>query len=165
MAMVIGGIVWAVAERGGGGARPTASGVWLALGGSLGQACGLVLSKYGMQDYDAFAATQIRVLVGAAGFALLCTAWRWWPRIRQAVLDRPAMRMTAVGAVFGPFLGIGLSLVAIQESASTGVAASIMATTPIMLVPVVILRGERVGIGGIFGAALAVAGVALLLLT
>ena len=35
-----------------------------ALGGALGQAVGLVLSKKGMGDYDAIAATQIRAIFG-----------------------------------------------------------------------------------------------------
>ena len=43
-------------------------GILLALGGALGQATGLVLSKYGMQNYDVISATQIRVITGATGF-------------------------------------------------------------------------------------------------
>ena len=46
-------------------------GILLALGGALGQAAGLVLSKKGMGEYDAFSASQIRVLTGIAGFTIL----------------------------------------------------------------------------------------------
>jgi drug/metabolite transporter (DMT)-like permease len=167
MALVIGGIAWAVLDRHAGGPdhRPSLLGIVLALGGALGQASGLVLSKFGMGDYDAFAATQIRVLAGIGGFVVLGTALRWWPKIATAVKDGPAMKYTFIGAAFGPFLGVGLSLVSIQLAANTGVAAAIMATTPIMLIPIVVFRGERVGTGGVFGALLAVGGVTVLFLT
>jgi drug/metabolite transporter (DMT)-like permease len=49
------------------------------------------------------------------------------------------------------------------QHTATGVAASLMATTPILIIPVVVLiRRERVGFGGIAGALLAVSGVVLL---
>jgi drug/metabolite transporter (DMT)-like permease len=79
------------------------------------------------------------------------------------VRDREAMAPTAIGAIAGPFLGVGLSLLAVQL-APTGVAASLMATTPILMLPVARMRGESIGVAGLLGAVLAVAGVALLLL-
>jgi drug/metabolite transporter (DMT)-like permease len=139
-------------------------GVALGAGGALGQASGLVLSKLGMGSYDPFAATEIRALVGAAGYVVILSAVGWWPRVARSFADRPAMTATAVGSFFGPFLGVSLSLIAIQRTL-TGIAASLMALTPILIIPpVVLLRGERVGVGGIAGAVLAVAGVVLLFL-
>ena len=92
------------------------------------------------------------------------SALGWWRRVPAAVRDRRAVGLTAVGAFFGPFLGVSLSLVAVQL-VPAGVAASLMATTPVLIIPVVVLLGrERVGLGGIAGALLAVAGVALLFL-
>jgi drug/metabolite transporter (DMT)-like permease len=178
MAMTVGGVVWALAERmrrtGGrtagrpAGAAPPALpgptlwGVALGLGGAVGQAGGLVLSKYGMGGYDPFAATQIRVLAGTAGYIALFTALGRWGRVVRATADRRAMAHTATGAFFGPFLGVSLSLLAVQHTL-TGVAASIMSTTPVLIIPAVVLLGrERVGPGGWLGAALAVAGVVVL---
>lgn len=165
MTAVSGGVAWALWSKGEPGRRvvpsPTLRGVLLAFGGALGQASGLVLSKYGMADYDAFAATQIRVIAGIAAFVVLFTGLRWWPRVVAGLRDRQALGYTSLGAVFGPFLGVSLSLYAVQHT-DTGVAASIMATTPILILPMVIARGERVPWGGAAGALLAVAGVALL---
>jgi drug/metabolite transporter (DMT)-like permease len=178
IALTVGGIAWAVSQRqpspktpehGDHGEQSTlpsrwrfaSSGIAMALAGALGQAVGLVLSKHGMADYDAFAATQIRVLAGIAGFAVVITAWRWWPRVREAVRDTKALAPAALGAVFGPFLGVSLSLLAVQL-APTGVASSVMATTPILMLPVSWLRGEKFGWAGALGAVIAVAGVALL---
>ncbi|HEV2845752.1 MAG TPA: DMT family transporter [Thermoanaerobaculia bacterium] len=174
MSLTVAGIMWAVLERNPsgpapepGGApepRPSFTGLALAFGGALGQAAGLVLSKLGMGSYDAVAATQVRVLAGAAGFALLYFPLRWWPRIAEALRDRRAMGFASVGAFFGPCVGVSLSLYAVRNTVA-GVAASIMALTPILIIPlVVLLRRERVGWGGILGALVAVSGVALLFL-
>ncbi len=144
--------------------RRRIAGVALGAGGALGQAGGLVLSKLGMGSYNAIAATQIRVVAGIAAYAVILLAVGWWPRVLASFADRPAIGHTAVGAFFGPFLGVSLSLFAVQRTLS-GVAASLMATTPLLVIPaVVLLHGERVGWGGLAGTAVAVGGVALLFL-
>ncbi|KIG16456.1 hypothetical protein DB30_04500 [Enhygromyxa salina] len=50
------------------------------------------------------------------------------------------------------------------QLAPTGVAASLMATTRILMLPIIWIRGERFGWAGALGAVIAVAGVAILLL-
>jgi drug/metabolite transporter (DMT)-like permease len=165
MSMTIAGIAWALSDRAPNAAnepKHPVAGLLLAFGGAAGQAGGLVLSKYGMGDYDPFAATQIRVIAGVAGFSLLFFVLRWWPHVGRGLRDRRAMAFTSLGAFFGPFLGVSLSLLAVQLTLA-GVAASIMAITPILLIPlVVIFYRERVGIGGVLGTLLAVGGVMLL---
>lgn len=159
------GIAWAVTSRPRPGGRavaaPSAKGVALAFGGSIGQASGLVLSKYGMADYDAFAATQIRVIAAIACFVVLLFVVRRYRQVFAGLRDRLGVWYTSVGAVFGPFLGVSLSLYAVQHT-TAGTAASIMATTPIVILPMVMIRGERVPLGGILGAVLTVGGVILL---
>ncbi len=165
MTVIVGGIMLAVSERGAsadGDAR-LLRGALLALGGSLGQAGGLLLSKRGLDGYSAIAGTQIRVATGVVGFALVLTVAGWWPRLRAAVADRPAMGWTALGALFGPGVGVTLSLYAVTH-AHTGVAASLMALPPVLVLPLVIARGERVGARGVVGALIAVAGTALIAL-
>ncbi|MES1240024.1 MAG: DMT family transporter [Acidobacteriota bacterium] len=169
MTLTVTGIGWAILDRTRRSEtrlehRVTPAGVALGFGGALGQAGGLILSKIGMAGYNAFAATQVRVIAGFAGYSLLFFALRWWPNVRAGLRDRTALGFAALGAFFGPFLAVSLSLIAIRETAA-GVAASIMALTPVLIIPlVVVLRGERVGIGGVAGALVAVAGVALLFL-
>lgn len=168
MSAIFGGIAWAVgaraANRDGSGSHPSAAGLLLAAGGALGQGGGLVLSKIGMVDYhQPFAATEVRILAGLAGYLALTTILRWWPRVNAALDDRRSIAFIALGAFFGPFLGVTLSLIAVRHTLA-GVAASLMATTPLLIIPlVVVLRRERVGVAGIGGAILVVLGVALLL--
>ena len=169
MTLTLVGIGWAILERSRRAGRlvqhhVTPAGVALGFGGALGQAVGLILSKIGMAGYNAFASTQVRVLAGFVGYALLFFVLRWWPNVRTGLRDRTAIGFCALGAFFGPFLAVSLSLIAIRETVA-GVAASIMALTPVLIIPlVVVLRGERVGIGGVVGALVAVTGVALLFL-
>jgi drug/metabolite transporter (DMT)-like permease len=140
------------------------AGVLFGVAGAAGQAVGLVLSKYGMGSYDAFAATQIRVMAGSAGFVVLFLVIGWWPRVLAATTQGSAMLQTGLGAVFGPFLGVSLSLIAIRYT-ETGVAATIIALMPVLIIPPsVVLFGERVSRRAVVGSFLAVAGSALLFL-
>ncbi len=167
MALTIAGVSWALSDRKASRTndrRRLGLGVLLALGGALGQAGGLVLSKYGMGDHDAFASTQIRVIASCAAWLVVFAVTNRWSALRSALRNASAMRFTALGAVFGPVLGVGLSLYAVQH-ANTGVAASIMSITPILLIPItVLLYRERVGVGSVLGTCLAVAGVVVLFL-
>jgi len=166
IALAVAGIGWAIAER-----QPASStatfvttrGVLLALGGALGQASGLVLTKIGMGEMHPLAATQIRVFAGLVGFLVVSTCVGWLPKLRDALFDKTAIRLAWIGSVLGPVLGITLSLVAVQSTPHVGVAAALMGTTPLWMLLAVRLRGERVGIGGVFGALVTVLGATLLL--
>ncbi len=137
-------------------------GIVLALGGALGQAAGLVLSKYGMRGDDPFASSQIRVLTGTLAFAVIMTAMRRWPRVVRAFSDRTAMMHLSLGATFGPFLGVALSLVAVQHT-DAGIAASLLATAPILVIPLAVrFGGEKVGWSALLGTLVAVLGVVIL---
>jgi len=139
-------------------------GILLAFGGALGQAVGLILSKYGMRDYDAFAATQIRIIAGIIGFLFIFIFLRNWKQIRVACQNRTAMLGISLGSIFGPFLGVSLSLLAIQNTA-TGIASTIMAIVPLLIIPpAIILFKEKVTLKEGIGAALAISGVALFFL-
>ena len=167
MGLTLAGIVVAVSSRPAGVARPSPErrrGLLLAALGAVGQGVGLVVGKRGIGDYDPIAATQIRLYAGLAAFVLLFSATRRWDRVRAALHDAKAMRLVTAGALFGPALGVTLSLVAIQHT-ETGVAATIMATSPVLILPFAIhVEKERVGLGGMLGALLATLGVALLFL-
>lgn len=136
-------------------------GLLLAFGGAAGQGIGLVFSKYGMGDYDAFASSQIRVLTGVIGFMVVITVYGRWKRVKAAVQNLPAMKSLSVGAFFGPFLGVSFSLLAVKYT-STGIASTIMAITPVMIIaPAALLFHEKVSLREVIGAILAVIGVVM----
>lgn len=136
-------------------------GLLLATGGALGQAAGLVISKKGMGEYDAFSATQIRVLTGIVGFSVLFFFMKRWPRVWSALRNGPAMKRISLGAFFGPFLGVSFSLLAVQHT-QAGIAATLMAIVPVLIIgPSVLLFNEKVNWKEIIGAIITVCGVAL----
>lgn len=139
-------------------------GLLLAFGGAIGQGVGLVMSKKGMGQYDAFAASHIRVITGMIGFAIIILLSKRYGNVWKAVQHKPAMKRIALGSMFGPFLGVSFSLLAIQHT-QAGIAATIMAIVPVLIIPpAIFLFHERVNWKEIVGAVITVAGVALFFL-
>jgi drug/metabolite transporter (DMT)-like permease len=136
-------------------------GMMYAFGGAVGQALGLVLSKIGLKDYDPFAATQIRIIAGIAGFAFLVTVMGRWSTIKQSVRTGNGLKAVSLGAMFGPFLGVSFSLISVKYT-EAGIAATLMALVPVFIIlPAVVLYKEKVTIPEIIGAIISVGGVAL----
>lgn len=143
---------------------PLVLGIMLALGGAIGQAAGLVLSKKGMQDMNAFEATQIRIMAGVVGFILVITFFKRWKHLLGALKNLKAMKAMTLGSFTGPFLGVSFSLLAVQHT-DTGVAATLMALTPVLIIPpAIFLNRERIKSIEIIGAIISIAGVALFFL-
>jgi drug/metabolite transporter (DMT)-like permease len=178
MCLTLGGIAIVVfgkrsaSGRGAEGApanRPhRARGIALAAGATLGQAGGLILSKLGAGSgvgaMDPFAGTQIRVVAGVLGFAVALLATRSWRGIWTALKDRKAIASLSLGSFFGPFLGVSLSLLAVQ-SGNVGVASAIMSIVPILIIaPSALILKEKVALREILGSLIAVAGVFALFL-
>ncbi|NLV19618.1 MAG: DMT family transporter [Bacteroidetes bacterium] len=166
MLLTFTGIFIAIFNRNGSGEKLSLKlkplGILYAFGGAVGQALGLVLSKFGMADYDPFAATQIRILAGIAGFGVLISIMGRWNRIMTSLIDVRGMKSLTLGAFFGPFLGVSFSLVAVKYT-HAGIASTIMALVPIMIIlPAVVFYKEKVTLPEIAGAFISVAGVALL---
>ncbi|HPG72967.1 MAG TPA: DMT family transporter [Bacteroidales bacterium] len=139
-------------------------GLLLAFGGACGQAMGLVLSKYGMETYDVVSSTQIRVIAGTGGFMLIFALTNRWRKLNLAFSDKRAIGFLSLGAVFGPFLGVTASLIAVKYT-GTGIASSIMSIVPVLIIPpAIVLLKERVRPMEIMGAGVAITGVVLFFL-
>jgi drug/metabolite transporter (DMT)-like permease len=139
-------------------------GILYAFGGAVGQALGLVLSKFGMKNYDPFAATQIRIIAGIMGYVLLVTLLSRWGNVRIATRHKSGIMLTSLGAFFGPFLGVSFSLIAVKYT-EAGIASTIMALVPVfIIIPAVILFKQKVTFPELVGAIVSVGGVALFFL-
>lgn len=174
MLVTLMGVSWVILERSNNNQnnnkrkvrQVTKSGIIYAFLGTLGQATGYVLSKYGMMinnDYlEPFAATQIRVIVGTIGFMIIISLNRSWSKVFIAIKNITAMGFMFGGAFLGPFLGVSLSLLALHYI-TAGVASTITALVPILIIPSVMYIGkEHVSVRAFAGAIVAVAGVFLL---
>lgn len=154
-------------------------GVLLGLGAGLGQGVGLVLSKVGMEHYatlvpaDApaamgtllpFASTMIRAIVGSLGFLLLMTLQRQTAQLKAAFHDRVGMRYALIVTLFGPVLGVSLSLMAVHYT-SAGIASTLMALTPVfILIPYAFVYHQRISAREFLGVVVSMTGVALFFL-
>jgi drug/metabolite transporter (DMT)-like permease len=150
-------------------------GILFGIGAGVGQGVGLVFSKLGMDYYTQtvdmsdtttafllpFASTQIRAVVGLAGFLLILL----WSRDGKALLksfkDKQAMSATATGTFFGPFIGVSFSLMAVQYT-EAGIASTLMALTPILiLLPSYFYYKQKITVKETIGAFVSVIGVSL----
>lgn len=154
------GIVIAIADRRL-KIRVPVKGLLYAFGGAMGQAVGLILSKKGIGDYDPISATQIRILFGLVCFIIMITLLRRWPKVKEALSDKSGIRAVSIGAFFGPFLGITLSLFAIQNT-QTGIASTFMALVPVfIIIPSAIMFKEKITPHHVIGAIVSIIGVSL----
>lgn len=165
MFMVLLGIALVIWSRPGGNNKVKLNfpikGLVFAFMGAVGQAGGLVLSKFGMKDYSPLAATQIRIIAATLGFVLLISVLGRWKNVFRTLKYKKAMEGITVGSFFGPFLGVSFSLVAIKYT-STGIASTLMAIVPVLIIaPSVIIFKQKVNLKEIVGAIISVLGVSL----
>ena len=137
-------------------------GIVYAFVGALGQSLGTILSKIGMGNYNPFAATQIRIISGIIGFTIVFLFLKRWDKLKEAIKDKEAMKYITVGSLFGPFLGVSFSLLAIQYT-TTGVASTITSIVPVLIIPLsIFILKEKISPKEIIGAIISVIGVTVL---
>ena len=152
------------------------AGVLFAIGAAVCQGVGLVLSKIGMNHYEAslttplegwllpFHANFFRCVAGTIGFTLLMALREGFAPFRKGLQDRQGMTAAVATTIFGPFVGVGASLLAIQYTAA-GIASTLMALTPIIIIlPAWWLFKQPITIKSILGALISVIGVSLFFL-
>ena len=154
------------------------NGVLFAIGAAMCQGIGLVLSKIGMDHYDVaamakagvsewlipFSANFYRCIAGIIGFTILLYFRDGIGHLREAMHDRKGLSVAIATTIFGPFVGVGFSLMAVQYTAA-GIASTLMAMTPIIiLLPSYWLFHEKITWRAILGAVISVVGVSLFFL-
>jgi drug/metabolite transporter (DMT)-like permease len=150
------------------------NGVLFAIGAAVCQGVGLVLSKIGMDHYEAmadmpewlvpFSANFYRCVAGIIGFLILLYYRGEMGSLREAVHDGKGLSVATATTIFGPFVGVGFSLMAVQYTAA-GIASTLMAMTPIIiLLPSYWLFHEKITWRSVIGAIISVFGVSLFFL-
>lgn len=152
------------------------AGVLFAIGAAICQGVGLVLSKIGMNHYEAsltsdmagwllpFHANFFRCIAGTIGFTILMACREGFAPLHKGVRDRKGMVAAVATTIFGPFVGVGASLLAVQYTAA-GIASTLMALTPIIIIlPAWWLFKQPITAKSILGALISVIGVSLFFL-
>ena len=167
ISIVIAGIIWVVSERQA-NTHPQNHyiiGILCGVGGALGQALGLILSKKGLgTDYSALSGNIIRVFVAASLLWSITFIRGRIPATVRRLSDKRGVIALSGGAFCGPFLGVWLSLVAVQNT-YVGIASTLMALPPIFLIPLSHwIFKEKISLGAVIGTIVAVIGVSLIFL-
>jgi len=170
MLVTLGGVGIVVMERRESFVRPER---YFGLGilyGILSAACqgvGLVIAKLAFAEgaIDGFVASLVRIASAVLVlYPLAKLSGRYEHTMQIYLRDRKAIGFTLLGALLGPYLGITLSLIAISHT-KVGIAATLMATVPILMLPLVkYIQKEMLSWRAIAGAFVAVGGVAILFL-
>ena len=156
-------------------------GILFGIGAAMGQGIGLVLSAKGLLHYEEiigssdiafrnggtvslvlpFTATFMRAITGLIGFSVWTSTRGELGKLKEGLCSLRTM-IFALGAVLtGPVIGVSLSLMATLYT-STGIAQTIMATTPVMiLLPTFLFFHQKVTWREVFGAVISVCGVSL----
>ena len=136
-------------------------GVAFGLAGGFGQAVGSLIARPVMTaGLNPYLASLIRV--GASGLAMGVLAALPFAPAAPRQVTRGVLILTATTAFIGLLMGMTLFLYALQGS-KTGIVATLSATSPVIILPMMWLRtGQRPSALSFCGAALAVLGLALI---
>jgi len=169
--ITIGGITLVVAEN---AEVPSAKykiskvGIFYGIMAALGQAVGLIFAKmaFNIGEINGFAATFIRILSAVVLLLpMILLTGRYKNPIKVFSNDFKAFTSTMTGTILGPYLGVTFSLLSIEYT-KVGIAATLMATVPIIMLPIShYLYKEKLSWRAIGGAFIAVIGVAVLFYT
>ncbi len=182
--MTLLGVAWVISERlPGTDQKKWGAGIQVALLATFCQASGAVLSRAALANttVDPLWSSLLRLLAGLAFMGVLVAVqpqrlgeyqrsavvdpqgtWQIRWRSSLAALKTPRL-IAAVGiaAFFATYLGIWLQQIALKYTA-TGIAQSLLATSPLFVLPMAALLGDRISWRATIGAAIALGGVWLL---
>lgn len=165
--MTLGGIAWVIKERQEKDAeyQKRSAGILCGIGAAAGQALGLILSKQGLNDgFAPLSGNFIRVLLAVVSLWFVTGVTGRIPSTLRKMSDSRAVGYLSGGVMLGPFLGVWLSLIAVQKT-YVGIASTLMALPPIILIPLSHwVFKERITPGAVIGTLVAIAGVAVLFL-
>lgn len=166
MAVTLAGVVWVIAERVPGAAgmgQAQSRGVLFGVLAALGQATGAVMSRAVLADtaVDPLWSTLLRLMGGAV---MILGILRYQGPIAGQLRPLRSPRLlagVALAAVLGTYLAIYLQQTALKYAA-TGVAQALTSTSPLFVLPLAAVMGDRVSPRAIAGAVVALVGIGIL---
>ena len=137
------------------------------------------MSKIGLNAYEAcvpadapasfqammpFASTFIRAVIGGIGFIALMAMTKSFGKLRAGLKDRRAMSLVTLATITGPFIGVSLSLMAVQYT-QAGIASTLMALTPAFIIlPYSLIYKQKISFKEVIGTIVSLVGVAMFFL-
>ncbi|MEO1340393.1 MAG: EamA family transporter, partial [Cyanobacteria bacterium J06635_13] len=104
-------------------------------------------------------------LIRLLGGTIIVIGLLFLPSVKQTTvkwsLSRRSLGIIAIAATGSTYLGIWLQQTSLKF-APTGIAQTFLATSPLFILPIVALQGEKISLRAIFGVVISVAGIALM---
>ncbi len=165
--LTVGGVAWVIAEgtpSGGGREASPWAGVPWGVAAALGQATGSVLSRAALVGtaVDPLWSSLLRLGAGAIVLVGLLGSRGELGQPVQVLRSPRLLGIVAITACLGTYLAIWLQQIAFKY-APTGIAQSLLATSPLFILPIAALLGEKITLRAVVGVLVAIAGISLLL--
>ena len=158
------GIAWVISERNpvNNTSVSTQGIIWGVLA-AIAQATGAVISRYALiqSDISPLESTLVRLIGGTVivlGLLFLPTAK---PAKTNRQLSTRSLQIIAIAAFGSTYLGIWLQQTSLKF-APTGIAQTFLATSPLFILPIVALQGEKITLRAILGVVISLAGIAMM---
>ena len=143
------------------------AGLLLAFFGAFGQGSGLTFAKLAFAEGEIHGIVASCIRIGVALMILLpigVITGHYRKPVKMVLQDKKILGYLLIISVFGVYLGITLSLVAVAY-AKVGIASTLISTSPVIMLPLVrVFHKEELSWKAIIGALIAVGGVAILFL-
>ena len=173
IALTCGGVAWVIAERSTGRSDGHVDllGVTYGIGAATCQASGYLLSRHillpgGMTPA---ASAWLRLLAGSLILIAFLPMDRWLKNAGGQSHHHPAdpsktqaRVMFFVALLLGTVLGIWLMQISAKHADKAGVAATLLSTSPLFVLPIVAMLGEHISKRAVLGALITIGGIALL---
>lgn len=159
------GIAWVISER-----NPVDQAMISRLGviwgvlAAIAQAVGSVISRFALiqSNISPLASTLVRLVGGTIivmGLLLIPDATKQ-SQVKLKLSWR-SLGIIAIAATGSTYLGIWLQQTALKF-APTGIAQTFLATSPLFILPIVVLQGEKINLRSILGVLISLSGIAFM---
>ncbi|NEN87681.1 MAG: DMT family transporter [Okeania sp. SIO3H1] len=165
--ITVGGVAWVISERTPGTAISNVNikqGILWAILAATANSSGAVISRFALlsSDINPLLSTLFRLIGGTIIVVLLL----FFQKIKQDKSEEFNWSMKLIGAIFitafsSTYLGIWLQQTSLKFSPA-GIAQTLLATSPIFIIPIAAQMGEKISIRSFIGVLVAVVGVSLL---
>ncbi len=166
--VTVGGVAWVVTER-----TPQEKiqrdpkilrrGILMGVLASLGQAIGLVLSRSAMSDgvITSLQSAALRLTAGVL-FTLIWVVASRQPlgKWQNSVDRKKTWKLLGLTAFIGTYICLWLQQLAVQ-GAPAGITQTLLSTSPIFILPMAALRGEKLSWRAVLGALISIFGIML----
>ncbi len=166
--ITISGVAWVITDRTGDAGRHSSHllrGVAFALLAALGQASGAVISHAVLinTEISPLFSTLIRLAGGIIVLLFWIPFYKGKKSIRKIENKRKVFSLTFLAIFIGTYLGLWLLQISLKY-ADVGISQTLVFTSPIFIIPIAARMGEKISPRAVFGALIALTGIALLFL-